>query len=106
MSDMISDAFRYRCLVVGSATYSMTLFPPVAAFLTAMRVREVSDKVFAGFGGYTWAPNSVRSEIEAFCETQGIELQGFVGMKQSIDSEVRKQANELGRTLSEMPGVK
>lgn len=106
MSDMISDAFRYRCLVVGSATYSMTLFPPVAAFLTAMRVREVSDKVFAGFGGYTWAPNSVRSEIEAFCQTQGIELQGFVGMKQSIDAEVREQANELGRKLSEMPGVK
>lgn len=100
MSDMIRDAFRYRILVVGSATYSMTLFPPVAAFLTAMKVREVRDKVFAGFGGYTWAPNSVRAEIEAFCQEQGIEPQGFVAMKQSMDAEVRSQARELGVKLS------
>ena len=100
MSDMIRDAFRYRILVVGSATYSMTLFPPVAAFLTAMKVREVKDKLFAGFGGYTWAPNSVRTEIETFCQEQGIESQGFVVMKQSIDADVRHQARELGLKLS------
>lgn len=106
MSDMIRDAFRYRCLVVGSATYSMTLFPPIAAFLTAMRVREVCDKVFAGFGGYTWAPNSVRAEIETFCEAQGMELQGYVGMKQSMEADVRQQAHLLGLKLAAQPGVK
>lgn len=99
MSDMIRDAFRYQILVVGSATYSMTLFPPVAAFLTAMKVREVTGKTFAGFGGYTWAPNAVRAEIEAFARTQGLELQGFVAMKQSIDAETRRQAHELGVKL-------
>lgn len=105
MSVMIRDAFRYRCLVVGCSTYSMTLFPPVQAFLTAMQVREVSDKVFAGFGGFTWAANAVRSDIEKFCQEQNMELQGYVLMKQCIDDKVREEARELGHKLAAMDGV-
>lgn len=100
MSQMISDAFRYRILVVGCATYSMTLFPPVQAFLTAMDVREVSDKVFAGFGSFTWAPNSVRTELEKFTERRAMELKGFVLMKQGMTPEVRQQAYDLGLSLA------
>lgn len=55
MSDMISDAFRYRGLVVGSPTYSMNLFPPVEAFMKAMEVREVKGKVCGFFSNFTWA---------------------------------------------------
>lgn len=106
MSLMISDAFRHKCLIVGSATYSMTLFPPVAAFIEAMKVREIKDKVFAGFGGYTWAPNAVKGAMEKFCAETGIEMQEFVMMKQSIDSSVRTQAFELGKKLASIEGVK
>lgn len=100
MSYMISDAFRYKGLIVGCATYSMTLFPPVKALLTALQVREVKNKVFAGFGSYTWAANVVKKEMEDFCAASGQELQGFVMMKQGIDDEVRKAARELGAEVA------
>lgn len=53
MSDMISDAYRYEGAIVGSATYSMRMFPPVEAFMTAMETREIKNKVFAVFGSFT-----------------------------------------------------
>ncbi len=100
MSDIISDAFRYKGLVVGSATYSMTLMPPIQAFLTAMSVREITGKVMGGFGGYTWARGPVRSAIEGFAAERGIELTGFIAMKQSIDDTVREEARALGLELA------
>lgn len=100
MSYMISDAFRYKGLIVGSATYSMTLFPPVKALLTALQVREVKNKVFAGFGSYTWAANVVKKEMEDFCAAAGLEMQGFVMMKQGIDEDVRKAARELAAQVA------
>lgn len=100
MSYMISDAFRYKGLIVGGATYSMTLFPPVRALLTALQVREVKNKVFAGFGSYTWAANVVKKEMEDFCAAAGLEMQGFVMMKQGIDEDVRKAARALAAEVA------
>ena len=100
MSDMISDAFRYKGLIVGSATYSMTLFPPVRAFLDAMNTREVTGKVFAGFGNHTWAPAPVKTMIEEFAAGRGFEMSGFVSVKQSIDDKTLAEARQLGRDLA------
>lgn len=100
MSDMISDAFRYKGLIVGSATYSMTVMPPVQAFLTAMSVREVTGKIMAGFGGYTWALGPVRVAIESFASVHGMEQIGYVAMKQSIDDTVRDAAHKLGLEMA------
>lgn len=100
MSYMISDAFRYKALIVGSATYSMTLFPPVRALLTALQVREVKNKVFAGFGSYTWAANVVKKEMDDFCAAAGLEMQGFVMMKQGIDEDVRNSARALAAKVA------
>lgn len=100
MSYMISDAFCYKGLIVGSATYSMTLFPPVRALLTALQVREVKNKVFAGFGSYTWAANVVKKEMDDFCAAAGMEMQGFVMMKQGIDEDVRNAARALAAEVA------
>lgn len=106
MSDMINDAFRYKGLIIGSATYSMTLLPPVQSFIDAMKTREVCNKVLAGFGGYTWAPNAVKLAMEDFAGATGMELKGFVNMKQSIDDSVREAARNLGHLIAEEPGVR
>ena len=55
MSFVISDAFRYKGLIIGAPTYSGHIFPPIGEFLTAMEVREVKNKVMAAFGSFTWA---------------------------------------------------
>ena len=60
MSFIISDAFRYKGLIIGSPTYNGHLFPIISDFLTAMEVREIRNKVIATFGSFTWASSACR----------------------------------------------
>ena len=100
MSDMISDAFRYEGLVIGSATYSMTIFPPVAQLMQAMETREIRNKQFAWFGNFTWAPKVVGPAMEAFAEKLKLPVVGSVAVKQSLDDDSRHQARELGHAIA------
>lgn len=95
MSDMISDAYRYEGLIVGSATYSMRLFPAVEQFMIAMETREVKNKVFATFGSFTWAPDVVKKQFAAFAERLKIPVVGALDIKQSLDADTRAAARQL-----------
>lgn len=106
MSDMISDAFRFKGLVIGSATYSMTVLPPIRALLEALTVREVKGKALVGFSGYTWAAGVVKGELEDFAAKTDMGVTDFLIMKQSIDDETREAARKMGRELALVPGVK
>lgn len=84
MSDMISDAFRYKGLIVASPTYSMTLFPPVKTFMDAMVTREVKNKVFAPLSSFTWAAAAAK-ELAGYAEKLGWEIVASHDMKQGGD---------------------
>ncbi len=84
MSYMISDAYRYRGLIVASPTYSMTLFPPVKTFMDAMVTRGVKDKVFASLSSFTWASAAAKSLAE-YAATLGWPMVGAHDMKQGGD---------------------
>lgn len=92
MSQMISDAFRYKGLIVGSATYSMGLFPEVAALMEALETREIKDKVFAVFGGYTWAKNVVAQKLSEFADRMKLPVVATHTMKQTLDDESFEEA--------------
>lgn len=100
LSDMISDAYRYEGLIVGSATYSMRIFPPVEAFMNAMETREVKDKVFAVFGSFTWAQGAVLKAMEGYSDRMKLPIVACMAMKQSIDEESREAARQLARSVS------
>ena len=82
MSYMISDAFRYKGLIVGSPTYSANLFPPVKEFLNALEVREVKNKVLATFGSFTWASGACKEMHECIGRMK-LEEVATMDMKQS-----------------------
>ncbi len=100
MSQMIADAYRYEGLVVGSATYSMRLFPPVEEFMNAMETREIRNKVFASFGSFTWAKGVVGSKMDEYASRMGLDSVGYVGMKQTLDDESRAAARKLGAEVA------
>ncbi|MCM1377127.1 MAG: FprA family A-type flavoprotein [Clostridium sp.] len=100
MSVMISDAYRYKGLIVGAPTYSMTLFPPVDTFMKAMVTREVKDKVFASFGSFTWAPASKRI-IDAYAETLGWPITAGMTMKMAPNEASLQEADELAMAVAE-----
>lgn len=94
LSYMISDAFRYKGLIVGSPTYSMQIFPPVESFMIAMKTREVKNKVFATFGSFTWA-SAAASKINDYAESMRLEVVDSIVMKQSMNNETFKEICRL-----------
>lgn len=84
MSIMISDAFRYDTLIVGSCTYSMRLFPNVESFLNAMETREIRDKVFGVFGSFTWAPGAAESRFTEFAERLKLPLRASFSFRHAM----------------------
>lgn len=85
-SFLISEAYRYEGLIVGSPTYSMHLFPPVEQFMIAMETREVKGKVFAAFGNHTWSPVALKTLTE-YGERMGMPPVATVAVKMSADAE-------------------
>lgn len=99
MSDMISDAYRYEGLIVGSATYSMRIFPPVETFLNAMETREIKDKVFATFGSYTWARGAVTTKIQEYCERMKLPIVASLIMQQTAGADTQDDVRQLAKTV-------
>ncbi|MDE6217762.1 MAG: FprA family A-type flavoprotein [Muribaculaceae bacterium] len=100
MSVMISDAYRYKGLIVGAPTYSMTLFPPVDTFMRAMVTREVKDKAFGSFGSFTWAAAS-RKIINEYADNLGWPVLAGFDMKMSADEETLAQADLLAKAIAD-----
>lgn len=94
LSEMISDAFRYKGLIVGAPTYSMTMFPAVAQFMEAMVTREVKNKVFGTFGSHTWA-SVVPKALQGYADRLGWNVCASLEIKHSADDTTQARAAEF-----------
>ncbi len=99
MSDMITDAFRYETLIVGSATYSMRLLPPVEEFMNAMETREIRNKVFATFSNFTWAAGAVTGKLKEYSERMKLPISATMLVKQSSGSTTPDEVREFARQV-------
>ena len=54
-SYILKDVFKYKGLIIGSPTYSNSLFPEVEAVLSKIEMREVKNRLYGYFGSFTWA---------------------------------------------------
>lgn len=94
MSDMITDAFRYEGLIVGSATYSMHIFPPVEQFMIAMETREIKNKVLATFGSFTWASAALKG-LNDYAAKIKIDVVDTLEMKQAANADTYAAISRL-----------
>lgn len=101
ISDMITDAFRYQTLIVGSATYSMRLFPAVENFMNAMETREVKNKVFATFSNYTWAAGAVTSKLLEYSERMKLPIAASLIVKQSSSDATKADVSQFADIVME-----
>lgn len=86
LSYMISDAVRYKGIVVCAPTYSMHLYPPVEQFMIALQTREIKNKVLALAGSFTWASASTKT-LNEYARQMNIEPAATIEMKQSMSQE-------------------
>ena len=100
MSDMISDAFRYKGLIIGGPTYSMRLYPPIEAFLAALETREIQNRVIATFGSFTWATAACGKFNECLVRMKSEQVSSL-DMKQAPDSKDIESAIELADAVAD-----
>lgn len=100
MSEMISACFRYRTLVIGSPTYSMDIFPPVATLLRALTVREIKNKTVGLFGSFTWAMGALPKMKEAF-DAMGLPPVALIAMKQGYSPAMSEEIEAFTTIIAE-----
>jgi flavorubredoxin len=67
-SEIMTEVFDARAIVVGSPTLNNGLFPSLADFLTYMKGLKPLHKIGAAFGSYGWSGEAVKlinQEFEA-----------------------------------------
>jgi len=83
LSYLLSDIFRYRTLVVGSATYQMDLFPPIDNLMKALASRGLQNRTIATFGSFTWAKGCTLKKFEEYCSQMNTHPVASLEMKQN-----------------------
>ncbi len=74
-SGALRDVFKYDTIAVGSPTYNNSIYPPVEAFMNALKGRMIKNRRFFAFGSYTWAGTAV-GRLNALAQEMNFELLG------------------------------
>lgn len=100
-SYILKDVFKYNALIVGSPTYSNSLFPEVEAILSKIEMREVKNRLYGYFGSFTWAGAAVK-RLATFGEKMKWETVGVpVEQKQGLKADKYYACRELGLAMAE-----
>jgi len=66
-SFIISDIFKYKALILGSAAYNNAMFPTVETLLTTIKHMGIKDHLLGIFGSYSWNGGGVKN-LELFAQ--------------------------------------
>ena len=100
-SDILRDIFKYNGLIIGSPTYNNKLYPSVESLIDAIQGRNIKNRFFGYFGGYSWAGAAVKN-LREFSEKMEFEVVSSpIEMKQSLDGTTYDLAFRLGKEMAE-----
>lgn len=100
-SYILKDVFKYKGIIIGSPTYSNSLFPEVEAILSKIEMREVKNRLYGYFGSFTWAGAAVK-RLTAFGEKMKWETVGSpVEQKQGMKADKYEECWALGKAMAE-----
>lgn len=108
-SEVLTELFDARAVVVGSPTLNNGLFPTVADFLCYMRGLKPRNKIGAAFGSYGWSGEAVKliedelKEMKIDLIQPGLKVQ-FVPEKSVLTACVEFGRN-IGRAVSAATGT-
>ena len=92
--------FKYKGVIIGSPTYSNSLFPEVEAILSKIEMREVKNRLYGYFGSFTWAGAAVK-RLTAFGEKMKWETVGTpVEQKQGLKADKYEECWALGEAMA------
>lgn len=100
-SDVVTEVFKSKALLVGSPTVNRGILSAVAGFMELLRGLKLKNKKAAAFGTYGWSGESV-DIISHALEAAGSELL-HKGLKATWmpDAEALKESFELGKEIAQ-----
>ncbi len=105
-SDIITEVFRSKAILIGSPTYNNGILNSTAAILEEIKGLSLEGKKAASFGSYGWSPANVKI-INEFLQNSGFELFEESAKTQWLpdENEIRK-LREFGKKFAEFVGKK
>ncbi len=99
-TDLLTEIFRCRAVVIGSCTVNNTFLRPVAALLSDMEGLKMKGKPAAAFGSYGWS-GEAPVKISERLDSMGMKkVQEPLRVKYRPDSEDLEKCVEFGRRFS------
>jgi len=100
-SYIISDIFKYKAFIVGSAAYNNEIFPPVENLLTKIEHIGIKNHLLGIFGSFGWSGGGVKN-LQKFAETIKWELvYQPVEEKGTLKNEKFEQCIELANAMAD-----
>src|SRR5690554_623125 len=100
VSDIIRDVFKYKGLIIGSPTYNNKLYPEIESLVSSLQNRNIKNRIFGCFGGFTWSDASAKNLL-AFSNEMEFELIAEpVVLRQGMLSNVQEAAQNLGKSMA------
>lgn len=100
-SQVISDVFRYKGVIIGSPTYNNGVWPNVQDVLYQLAERNIPDRLYSVFGSGTWNPNTIKP-LEEWAEARKwTKVADPIKLSQAPSAEDKAAAWELGRLMAE-----
>jgi len=98
-SEVMTEVFAARAVVMGSPTLNNGLYPTLADFLTYMRGLKPKNKIGAAFGSYGWSGEAVKL-LEKELQDMKIELvQPGLRVQFVPDAPALEACHEFGRQI-------
>ena len=100
VSQILSDIFKYKGVIIGSATYCNALYPNISSLVEKIELRGLKNRVFAAFGNFTWAGATIKP-LEAFATNLGWTLKSSYEVKQGLQPNDYEQLMTLGGEVAQ-----
>jgi flavorubredoxin len=100
-SYIISDIFKFKAFIVGSAAYNNELFPSVESLLTKIEHMGIKNHLLGIFGSFGWNGGGVKN-LQKFAENIKWELIGEpVEEKGTLKADKYQQCIELANAIAD-----
>ncbi|MDO5301815.1 MAG: FprA family A-type flavoprotein [Tissierellia bacterium] len=100
LSNLISEAWTYKGLILGCPTYNVGLFPPMANLIQVLKKQKMKNHIIGTFSNYSWGGGAEKL-LDQFAEESGYQvLPTQINVKGHPGEECLNLCEQLGKEMA------